>query len=284
MTLADPSQHPSSPLPRIVIAPSSGWVALRLNELWAYRELLFFLVWRDIKIRYKQTVLGAAWVIIQPLATTLIFTLVFGRLVKIPTGDIPYPIFAFAGLLPWQFFASAIANVANSMVNSAGLIRKVYFPRLAIPIASTLAGLVDFGIAFVTLLGMLVYYGIVPTIAVLTVPLFVLLAIATVLGLGLWLSALNVQYRDVRQLVPFLTQFWLYATPVVYPSSLVKEPWHTVLGLNPMAGVVEGFRWALLGGTFPAGMVAVSTVVAAVLLVSGLFYFRRMERQFADIV
>jgi len=272
-------------LPKIVIRPSRGWVPLKLKEFWEYRELLYFLIWRDIKVRYKQTALGAAWAIIQPLFTMIVFSIVFGRLAQIPSDGVPYPIFAFCALLPWQLFAHALTESGNSLVASQNLITKVYFPRLVIPLAAVLAGLVDFAIAFVVLLGMMAYYGIVPTMAVVFLPLFLLLAVTTALAVGLWLSALNVQYRDVRYTIPFLTQFWLFITPIAYPSSLVPEGWRTLFGLNPMAGVVESFRWALLGtASAPGPMLAVSVAVVVALLVGGLYYFRRMEKTFADVV
>jgi len=267
------------------IRPSSGWVSLKLDELWEYRELLYFLVWRDIKVRYKQTVLGAAWAIIQPFMTMVVFSLFFGKLGKIPSEGVPYPIFSFAALVPWTFFATGLGQGANSLVGSQHLIKKVYFPRLVIPIASVFSGVVDFALAFLVLLGMMAYYGIYPTINILWLPLFLLLALVTALGVSLWLSALNVQFRDIRYTVPFLTQFWLFATPIAYPSSLLPEPWRTVYGLNPMAGVVEGFRWVLLGtATRPGPMILVSTLAAVTLLVTGAFYFRRMEKSFADVV
>jgi homopolymeric O-antigen transport system permease protein len=269
----------------VTIEPASGWAAVQLRELWEYRELLYFLVWRDIKVRYKQTVLGAAWAILQPLLTMVVFSIFFGRLAKIPSDGLPYPIFAYTALLPWQLFAHALTESSNSLVSNQNLITKVYFPRLVVPIAAVLAGLADFAIAFVVLLGLMFYYGIAPTAAALTLPLFVLLAIATALAVGLWLSALNVQYRDVRYTIPFLTQFWLFATPVAYPSSLVPAPWRALYGLNPMAGVVEGFRWALIGKTAaPGPLLAVSVVTVAALLIGGLMYFQRMESTFADIV
>lgn len=268
-----------------IIKPSKGWVNLKLKEVWEYRELLYFLVWRDIKVRYKQTVLGAAWAVIQPFFAMVVFSIFFGRLAKVPSDGLPYPIFAYTALLPWQLFAHALTESGNSLVASQQLIKKVYFPRLAIPIAAVLAGLVDFAIAFVVLLGMMFYYGIAPTMAIITVPLFILFAIATALAAGLWLSALNVEYRDVRYLIPFLTQFWLFATPVVYPSSLVPEAWRALYGLNPMAGVVEGFRWALLGKSGGMGPLMVVSVLAVIaLLIGGLIYFRRMEKTFADLV
>jgi lipopolysaccharide transport system permease protein len=267
------------------IRPSRGWVSLKLDELWEYRELLYFLVWRDVKVRYKQTVLGAAWAILQPFMTMVVFSLFFGKLGRIPSEGLPYPIFAFAALVPWTFFATGLGQGANSLVGSQNLIKKVYFPRLVIPIASVLSGVVDFALAFLVLLGMMLFYGIYPTLNLLWLPLLLLLALVTALGVSLWLSALNVQFRDVRYTVPFLTQFWLFATPIAYPSSLLPEPWRTVYGLNPMAGVVEGFRWALLGTeTRPGAMILVSTVAALALLVSGAYYFRRMEKSFADVV
>jgi lipopolysaccharide transport system permease protein len=246
--------------------------------------LIYFLTWRDIKVRYKQTVLGAAWAIIQPFFTMVVFSLFFGGLAKVPSDGIPYPIFSYTALVPWTFFANALSQSSNSLVGSAGLIKKVYFPRLVIPLSSVLSGVVDFVIAFVVLLGMMVYYGQWPSAAVAWLPLLLLLALVTALGVGLWLSAMNVQFRDVRYAVPFLTQFWLFATPIAYPSSLLPEPWHTLYGLNPMTGVVEGFRWALLRtDTSPGGMIVASTVATVVLLVSGAYYFRRMERAFADV-
>ncbi len=272
-------------VPTIVIRPSRGWIALKLGDLWEYRELLYFLVWRDIKVRYKQTALGAAWAIIQPFFSMVVFSLFFGKLAKMPSDGIPYPIFAFAGLVPWTFFANGLAQSANSLVDSANLIKKVYFPRLTIPIANVLSGLVDFSLAFMVLVGMMLWYGVMPTGRILWLPLFLLLAFVTALAVGLWLSVLNVEYRDVKYTIPFLTQFWMFATPIVYPSTLLKEPWRTVYGLNPMVGVVEGFRWALLGTkTAPGPMIAVSGGAAIVLLVGGAFYFRRMEKTFADVV
>ena len=280
------SQPPQRAAAVTVIRPSRGWVSLNLRDLWEYRELLYFLIWRDLKVRYKQTVLGAAWAILQPFLTMVVFSIFFGKLAKVPSDGIPYPIFAYTALLPWQLFARALSESGNSLVANRRLITKVYFPRLVIPIAAVLAGLVDFGIAFVILVAMMFYYGIFPTVAALTLPLFLLLTLATALAVGLWLSALNVQYRDVRYTIPFLTQLWFFATPIAYSTSLVPERWRVLYGLNPMAGVVEGFRWALLGGeasgTKP--LVAVSVLVVAVLLVGGLVYFRRMERTFADIV
>ena len=285
-TIADLPRTPSpAPLAVFRIQPHRGWVALKLAEVWEYRELLLFLTWRDMKVRYKQTVLGIAWAVIQPLFTMVVFSLFFGRLAAMPSDGIPYPVFAYAALVPWTFFANGLAQSADSLVGSANLIRKVYFPRLAIPLATVMSGIVDFAIAFVVLLVLMLYYGIAPTTNVLWLPLLLLLAVITALGVGLWLSALNVKFRDVRYIVPFLVQFWLFATPIAYPSSLLREPWRTVYGLNPMAGVVEGFRWALLGSqTAPGPMIIVSFATALVILIAGAFYFRRMEDTFADIV
>ena len=272
--------------PRVIrIVPSKGWVALKLGELWEYRELLYFLTWRDIKVRYKQTALGAAWSIIQPVFTMVLFSLFFGKLAKMPSDGVPYPIFSMAGLVPWTFFVYGLTQSSNSLVGSQNLIKKVYFPRLVIPISSLLSGLVDFAIAFVILIAMMFYYGTAPGWNIVWIPAFILLTLVTSLGVGLWLSALNVEYRDVRFTIPFLTQFWMFATPIAYPSSLLNEPWRTVYGLNPMVGVVEGFRWALLGTQTQPGPIVIASVGAALfLMVSGAFYFRRMERTFADVV
>lgn len=273
-------------LPHLRIQPSKGWVSLKLHELWEYRELLYFLTWRDIKVRYKQTVLGAAWAILQPFMTMVVFSLFFGGLAQIPSDGVPYPIFSYTALVPWTFFASGLTMSSNSLVGSANLIKKVYFPRLTIPIATVLSGAVDFVIAFVVLLVMMLFFGIVPTANVLVLPFFVLLAFVTALGVGLWLSAMNVQFRDVRYTVPFLTQFWMFITPIAYPSSLIEnEVLRAIYGINPMAGVIEGFRWALLGtDSAPGPVIIVSSIAALLLLVSGLFYFRRMEKTFADVV
>lgn len=283
--------RPSSSPPITVIEPSRGWIALELGKLWTFRELLYFFTWRDVMVRYKQTVLGAAWAILQPLLTMLVFTLFFGRLAKMPSDGVPYPLFAYAALLPWQLFSYSLTQASNSLVASQNLIKKVYFPRLAIPISAVLAGLVDFVLAFVIMIGMIAYYDVRGLYSfawsshLVFLPFFILLALASALTVGLWLSALNVQYRDIRYTLPFLTQFWLFATPIAYPSSLVPEKWRTLYGLNPMAGVVEGFRWALFGETEMAfGLVAVSTAIVVVFLWGGLVYFRRMERTFADIV
>src|SRR6266851_3354594 len=278
-------RNPQSAVPTLRIAPSKGWVPLKLKELWQYRELLYFLVWRDIKVRYKQTALGASWAIIQPFFTMVVFSIFFGHLAKIPSDGIPYPIFSFTALVPWTFFANGLSQASNSLVGSGTLITKVYFPRLIIPLASVFSGIVDFLLAFVVLIAMMLYYGMAPTLNVLWLPMFLLLALVTSLGVGLWLSALNVKYRDVRYIVPFITQFWLFVTPIAYPSSLLHQPWRTIYGLNPMVGVVEGFRWALLGtNTAPGPIIAVSSTAAIVILITGAFYFRRMEKTFADIV
>lgn len=265
--------------------PGGKWSALNLREVWEYRELLYFLVWRDIKVRYKQTVLGAAWAIIQPFFMMLVFSLFFGRLAGIQSDGVPYPVFVYCALLPWQLFAHALTESSNSLVANQNLISKVYFPRLLVPMAAVFTGLMDFCIAFGMLVLLMLYFQIVPGVAILTLPFFLLLALMAALGIGLWLSALNVQYRDVRYTLTFLVQFWLFATPVAYPSSLVPEKWRPLYGLNPMAGVVEGFRWALLGKADPPSiMLAVSVAAVLLLLVSGLYYFRRMEKEFADIV
>jgi lipopolysaccharide transport system permease protein len=269
----------------VVIQPTRGWSALGLREMWKSRELLYFMIWRDIKVRYKQTALGAAWAIIQPFFTMVVFSLFFGRLAGIPSDGVPYPIFSYAALVPWTFFANGLALASNSLVGSANLISKVYFPRLIVPTATILSGIVDFVLAFIVLIGMMLVYGIMPTVNVIWLPFFLLLALITSMGAGLWLSALNVQFRDVKYIVPFLTQLWLFLTPIAYPSSMLPEPWRTLYGINPMAGVVEGFRWALLGTEMTVGpMIAVSVVAAVILMISGAFYFRRMEKTFADVV
>jgi homopolymeric O-antigen transport system permease protein len=280
-----PVHPPNRSLPITRLEPASGWVSLNLREIWRFRELLYFLTWRDVIVRYKQTVLGAGWAIIQPFLTMVVFSLFFGHLSKMPSDGIPYPIFSFAGLVPWTFFANGLTQSSNSLVGSANLIQKVYFPRLMIPAASVLGGVIDFILAFVVLIGMMAFYGIVPSANILWLPAFLVLALITSLGVGLWLSALNVRFRDVRYVVPFITQFWLFATPIAYPSSLLSEPWRTVYGLNPMVGVVEGVRWALLGtATVPGAMIAVSSLTSVLVFVSGAYYFRRMEKAFADIV
>lgn len=267
------------------IEPTHGWASLKLGELWEYRELVYFFTWRDIKVRYKQTVLGALWAIIQPLFTMLIFALFFGRLAKVPSDGIPYPLFSYTALVPWTFFATGLTQASNTLVQNSNMLKKIYFPRMAMPLGTVIAGCVDFCLAFVVLIGMIAFYGVVPTWKILWLPFFLLLALVTCLGVSLWLSAMNVQFRDVRYTIPFITQFWMFATPIAYPSSLLPEPWRTVYGINPMVGVVEGFRWALLNAhTAPGPMVAVSSVVALSLLVSGAFCFRRLEKTFADVV
>ena len=268
------------------IESSKGKVSLGLRELWQYHELLYFLTWRDIKVRYKQTVLGASWAILQPFLTMVIFTLFFGRLAKMPSDGIPYPIFSYAALVPWTFFATGITKASNSLVGGQNLLKKVYFPRLAMPIAAVASGIVDFCLAFMVLIVMMLYFGIVPTIYILWLPLLMLLAFVTSLGVSLWLAALNVKFRDVRHTVPFIVQAWLFATPIVYPSSLIENDfWRVLYAINPMVGVVEGFRWALLGtDTAPGPMILVSSLAAVILLVGGSIYFRRVEKTFADVV
>jgi lipopolysaccharide transport system permease protein len=279
------SNASTKPIPYHRLVPSKGWSRLDLSEIWEYRELLYFFTWRDIKVRYKQTVLGATWAIIQPFFTMIVFSVFFGRLAKVPSDGIPYPIFSYAALVPWTFFSSGITKSTSSLVSGGNTIRKIYFPRLIVPMSSALSGAVDFVLAFLVLLVMMVFYGIYPTANVVWLPLLLLLALVTCLGVGFCLSALNVQFRDVRHAVPFMVQFWMFATPIAYPSSLLDEPWRTLYGLNPMVGVVEGFRWALLGTeTRPGPVILVSSVVAVALFVWGAFYFRRLERTFADVV
>jgi lipopolysaccharide transport system permease protein len=271
--------------PILILRPSSGWVALDLRSLWEYRELVYFLMWRDIKVRYKQTMLGCAWVILQPVALMVVLSFFFGRLAQIPSDGLPYPVFVFSALLPWQLFAYALNQSSNSLVANDRLISKVYFPRLVIPLAAVLSGLIDFSIAFMILLLLMFLYGLMPTIALLFVPIFVLFAVMTALSMGLWLSAVNVQYRDVRYTIPFLIQLWLFISPIAYPTSLVPESWRWLYALNPLVGVIEGFRWALLGSTRgPGPELVLSVAVVFALLVGGLYYFRRMEKTFADVV
>ncbi|HEY0008053.1 MAG TPA: ABC transporter permease [Tepidisphaeraceae bacterium] len=281
------SSAPSA-LDVVRIEPQNGWQPLDLREFWRYRELLGVLAMRDLKVRYKQTALGAAWAIIQPVLTMIVFTIFFGKLGGMAgkvEGGVPYYIYVFCALLPWQLFAGALTNAGNSLIGSQNLITKVYFPRLVIPISAILSGLVDFAIAFIVLIILMIWAGIVPGIAILTLPLFVLMAFTAALAVGLWLSALNVEYRDVRYVIPFLTQFWMFLSPIAYPSSIVPEQWRWLYGLNPMAGVVEGFRWALLGNVNPPGaMIWVSAVMTILLLIGGAYYFRRMEENFADRV
>jgi lipopolysaccharide transport system permease protein len=272
-------------IPIIRIEPSTTRLALRLHELWEYRELLYFLVWRDVKVLYKQTAIGASWAIIQPFLTMVIFTLVFGKFASMPSDGLPYPIFSFAALLPWTYFSKALNQSIQSVVNNAHLITKVYFPRFLLPISATLSGIIDFGISFVFLLGMMVWYGIVPGSGTLLLPLFILMTILTALSVSLWLSAINVRYRDVGQAIPFLIQIWMFASPVAYPVSVVPENWRLLYSLNPMAGVIEGFRWALLGKEAPEILpIVISIAVVLGLLISGMVFFKRMEETFADVV
>jgi lipopolysaccharide transport system permease protein len=267
------------------IAPPSRWWAIPFDELWEFRELVYFFVWRDIKVRYKQTAIGVLWAVLQPFLTMLVFTLFFGRLAHIPSGGLPYPIFYYSALLPWLYFATALQNATNAIVENQRVITKVYFPRLALPLSSVLAGLVDFGVSFLMFLAMMIYYGIRPHATLLWLPAFLLLAVLTALGVGLWFSALNAIYRDVKYVVPFLVQFWLFASPVAYPSSLVPEKWRWLYGLNPMAGVIEGFRWSLGGsGEAPGRMLAFSSLAVAAILTGGLAYFQKMETTVADVV
>jgi lipopolysaccharide transport system permease protein len=275
--------------PRITyLQPPSGWAAFKLDDLWRYRELVYFMTWRDLKVRYKQTLLGASWAVLRPFLQMVVFSIFFDGLAKISSDGTPYPLFSFSGLLPWELFATALSIASRSLVNNSNMITKIYFPRIILPLSSILAGLVDFAIAFVVLFGIMLYYRWPISPHFWTLPFFVLLALITSLGVGLWLSAMNVQYRDVGYIIPFLTQFWMYITPIVYPASmLTSNTWRLVLAINPMSGVVEGFRWALLGGTqqpAPGPMILISSIVAVLVLVSGMFYFHRMERIFADMI
>lgn len=271
--------------PALVIRPPKGLAALELRDLWEYRDLLYLFVWRDIKVRYKQTIVGTSWAIIQPFIAMIVLSLFFGKLAKMPSEGIPYPIFAYSALVPWTYLVNVLTQSSNSVVSNRAVVTRVYFPRLIIPMTTVMTGLMDFAIAFAMLLGMMLFYGILPTVAILTLPFFLLLGIVTALGLGLWLAALNVKYRDIGFTLPFLTQIWFFVTPIAYPSSLVPERWQAIYGLNPMAGVVEGFRWALLGKTEAPGMIlAVSVLVAVCLLIGGLYFFRHKEDTFADVV
>jgi lipopolysaccharide transport system permease protein len=266
------------------IEASRGWDLRGLAELWTYRELLYFLVWRDVKVRYKQTILGVGWAVIQPVMAMGVFTIFFGRLAHLPSDDLPYPVFSLAGLVPWTYFAAAVTSGAGSLASYQHIISKVYFPRLLIPLAAVLTPLIDFAVAFVVLAAVVAWYGIAPGGGILWLPLLLLLAVATAVAASLWLSALSVRYRDVRYVVPFAMQLWLFATPVAYPASLVPARWRALYGLNPMAGTVEGFRWALAGGPSPGMMTVVSGVAVLFALVTGILYFRRAERTFADIM
>lgn len=282
-----PSAAPdvAASLPITIIDARHNWLGENLRAVWEYRELLFLLVWRDVAVRYKQTVLGIGWAVLQPLLTMVVFSAVFGSFAKIPSDGVPYPVFAYTALLPWSYFSGALTRSGNSLVGNANLISKVFFPRLLVPLAAALAGLVDFAVAFVILLGLMVFYGIRPTATLWALPLFLLLAFATALGAGLWLSALNVKYRDVGYLLPFIVQIWMYASPVAYPSSIVPDRFRVLFGLNPMAGVIEGFRAALLGTrTLDWSLLAASLLIVAVLLFTGALYFNRSEEMFADVV
>ena len=268
-----------------ILKPSTGWAALNLQDLWLYRELIFFMTWRDLKVRYKQTLLGASWAILKPFLTMVVFSIFFGNLAKVPSDGVPYPIFSYTALIPWTLFSKALQDASRSLVANSHMITKVYFPRMILPLSSVIAGVVDFFIAFIVLLGMMVFFHIIPTAKIWVLPFFLLLALITAVGVGLWLSALNVLFRDINYILPFLTQFWMYLTPIAYPSSMVPLKWRVIYALNPMVGVVDGFRWALLGTGQPPGVVAmVSSIVALLLLISGMFFFRRLERLFADMV
>ncbi len=282
--LAEPSPILPNTLPIIDIVATSGWKGVNLSDLWAYRELLYILVWRDLKVRYRQTLFGVIWVMGQPLLTMLMFTLVFNRIARIDAGEIPYTVFVLTGLLPWGFFSASVQSAANSLIGNANLITKVYFPRLLIPSASVTAGLVDFLVAGLVLAGMLAWNRISPSPTLVFLPLVILLAVGLTLGLGLWLAALNVKYRDVRIIIPFVLQVWMYATPVVYPLHLLPDPFRSLAALNPMVGVVEGFRWCLLGGEPPMLALASTLVFALVLVSGGMLFFRRMERTFVDVI
>lgn len=284
-SLSDPRAVPAKAPQRTVIEPTQRWVSLPLKELWQYRELLYFLVWRDLKVRYKQSVLGVLWIVVQPLITMVVFTLIFNRFLGIQSGSaLPYPIFTYSALLPWTYFSQSLARSSTSLVGSARLISKVYFPRMAIPLAAVLPGLVDFSIGFTVLLSVLLFLGHTPELGILALPLALGLAVLTALGFGFWLSALHVRYRDVGHLTPFLLQLWLYATPVIYPISRIPERWHWLYSLNPMVGVVQSFRRVLLGDPSPLGMNWISIAIVLLIFFSGAFYFGRVERDFADVV
>lgn len=293
-TTVSPSDAPmvveaAIPPPTVVIEPTRGWASLHLRAVWEYRELLYFLVWRDVKVRYKQTILGMLWIVLQPVVSMVVFSVLFGGLLKVPSGGVPYPIFAYAALLPWNYFSGSLNRSSSSVVNSAQLVTKVYFPRLIIPISGALSGLVDFAVAFVVLLALMMYYRIAPTPATLLLPGFILLAMVTALGFGMWFAALNVRFRDVQYLVPYLIQIWMYVTPVIYGSTLIPERFRFLLGLNPMTGVVEGFRWALLGNHLadahpPTFLFPISIAIALAVFATGAFFFVSTERTFADII
>lgn len=270
---------------RVLIRPVSGWSPLNLRDLWEYRELLYFLTWRDIKVRYKQTALGVAWAVLQPLFLMLVFTLFFGRLVGVPSDGLPYSIFTYTALLPWQLFSRALNEASMSLVANERVITKIYFPRILVPASAVLSSLIDFCVAFIALFGFVLVYGIQPGFSILVLPLFVLLAVMAALGVGLWLAALNVVYRDVRYTLPFLTQIWMFSTPIIYPVSVVPEAWRSLYSLNPMVAVVEGFRWSLLGKASPADpMFAVSALIVVGVFIGGIFYFQRVEQTLADVI
>ena len=283
--MAETSLTTESKRPPLILRPTHGWASLNLRDLWVYRELFYFLIWRDLKVRYKQTALGATWAIIQPVMQMIVFTLLFGNIAKLDSDGIPYPIFTYTALLPWGLFAKAINDSGRSIVLNRSMITKIYFPRLVVPTAKVLGGLVDFGIQFIVLIGLMIYFEYPPTANILTLPLFILLALVTALGAGLWLSAMNVIYRDVGYVIPFLTQFWFFATPIIYSASAIPEEWQFLYSLNPMVGVVEGFRWAVLGSAAPPdAKLLLSASISVIMLISGMFFFRRMERTFADMV
>ncbi len=282
---ANETLPPPAMLVHTHIAPTTGWVNLKFRELWEYRELVFFFVWRDLKVRYKQTIVGAGWAVIQPIFSMVVFTIIFGNLAKLDSDGVPYAIFSFTALVPWSFFVATLTGTAGSMLSNAGMIKKIYFPRLTIPLSEILSSSVDFGIQFVVLVVLMLVFKITPTLNVLWLPLFVLLAVVTALGVGLWLATWNFRFRDIKYIQGFLIQSWFFITPIVYSTSLLDEPWKTLYGLNPMAGVVEGFRWALLGtSNAPSGMIGYSALAALVILISGLYQFRRLERTFADVI
>jgi lipopolysaccharide transport system permease protein len=287
VSVVNPAPASQSPIPVLRIEPSQGWVPLKLRELWEYRELLYFLTWRDIKVRYKQSVLGIAWAIIQPFVAMVVFTIFFGKLANLGPEDIPYPIWNYAAMVVWTYFAFALTHSSTSLVTSSALLKKIYFPRLVVPIAATLSGLVDFFIAMSVLIPMMLFYGYAPTLNTLWLVPLLFLAFLTAFGMGLWFSALNVQFRDVKHAVPFLVQIWFFSTPIVYSAQdkITDPKWLAIYSLNPMVGVAEGFRWALLGlDTKPGPMILVSALVSTTIFVGGLFYFRRMEKTFADVV
>ncbi len=280
------NQNQTTEIPLVILRPARGWSLINLRDLWNYRELIFFMTWRDLKVRYKQTILGIGWAVIKPFMTMIVFSIFFGKLAAMPSDGIPYPIFSYSGLLAWELFSGAVSSASRSLVTNAHMITKIYFPRIILPLSSVLSGVVDFLIAFVILIGMMIYYHITPTVNIWTLPVFVLLTLITAMGVGLWLAALNVLYRDVNYITPFLTQFWLFITPIVYPASMLSQKWQIIYALNPMVGVVEAFRWALLGGgrAAPGMTMIISASVSIILLITGLLYFRKTERLFADMV